>query len=238
MDPKELQQAYYQQNLESYDHRHADPSIRSSHDKALELISSQQFKVQFESVLDIGSGSGRAVKYFLDHGVNVRGIEPVQEFIELAETKHKINPGLIVQGSGENLPFEANSFDITTAFGIFHHVQDSAGILTEMMRVSKKAIFISDANRFAQGPMIARLIKLVGYKIGLKELFRLVQTRGKGYWTSEGDGIYYSFSVFDILPQLNQWASKIELLDLSDRSAVNNRSFIIQADPVLVCAYK
>jgi ubiquinone/menaquinone biosynthesis C-methylase UbiE len=145
---------------------------------------------------------------------------------------------VIIRGYGDNLPFEANSFDISTAFGVFHHVPNVVSVLSEMMRVSKKAIFISDANRFAQGPLVSRLFKLAGYKLGLKRLFRFVQTRGKGYWISEGDGVYYSFSVFDLLPQLNQWASKVELVALNSGPEVKMKSLLLQADQILVCAYK
>jgi len=238
VDSKKLQQAYYRRTVQNYDNAHTDPLKNGAHDRALDHILLQRSKINFESVLDIGSGTGRAIKYFLNHKINIRGIEPVQEFIELAETKHKINPGVIIRGSGEKLPFEANSFDITTAFGVFHHVPNAVSVLNEMMRVSKKAIFISDANRFAQGPLVSRLLKLAGYKLGLKSIFRFVQTRGKGYWTSDGDGVYYSFSVFDILPQLNQWASKVELVALSSGSDAKMKSLLLQANQILVCAYK
>jgi hypothetical protein len=70
------------------------------------------------------------------------------------------------------------------------------------IRVAKKAIFLSDSNRFGRGSHTARLLKIALYKTGLWQAARFVQTKGKMYTISEGDGLQYSYSVFDSYYQL------------------------------------
>ena len=33
--------------------------------------------------------------------------------------------------------------------------------------------------------------------------------RGRGYLESDGDGIFYSYSIFDSMPQLQTWADRV-----------------------------
>ena len=61
-------------------------------------------------------------------------------------------------------------------------------MVAEMIRVVKRAIFLSDSNRFGQGSRAARLLKTALYKTGLWRTARFVQTKGKMYTLSEGDG--------------------------------------------------
>ena len=50
-------------------------------------------------------------------------------------------------------------FDLVCEFAVLHHVPRPAQAVGEMLRVARKAIFISDANNFGQGGGIVRLIK-------------------------------------------------------------------------------
>jgi hypothetical protein len=54
-----------------------------------------------------------------------------------------------------------------------------------MLRVAKRAVFLSDSNRFGQGSLPARLLKLALYKIGLWGAFNYLSTFGKGYQVTE-----------------------------------------------------
>ena len=69
--------------------------------------------------------------------------------------------------------------------------------VSEMLRVTKKGIFISDCNNFGQGSFISRSAKQVINKLGLWKVFDIIKTKGKGYTLSEGDGLAYSYSVFN-----------------------------------------
>jgi hypothetical protein len=78
-----------------------------------------------------------------------------------------------------------------------------------MLRVARSAVVIADSNRFGQGSLPARLFKLFLYKMGLWKAFDFVRTRGKLYQISEGDGLFYSYSVYDNYDLLAEWADQI-----------------------------
>ena len=111
--------------------------------------------------------------------------------------------------SGEDLPFHDGSFDVVMSFGLLHHVPAAAPVITEMTRVARFGVMISDANRFGQGSTAARLLKLAVYKAGLWPTFESFRTKGRRYMESEGDGIFYSYSIFDSMPQLRAWADRV-----------------------------
>ena len=87
-----------------------------------------------------------------------------------------------------------------------------------MLRVSKKAIFISDSNNFGQGSTVARTIKQVINLVGLWKLVDVIKTKGKGYWISEGDGLAYSYSVFSNYKQIRKQCRSVHLLNTRDGS--------------------
>ena len=57
-----------------------------------------------------------------------------------------------------------------------HHVGEPARMVGEMIRVAKRAIFLSDSNRFGQGSHAARLLKTALYKCNLWREARFIQT--------------------------------------------------------------
>lgn len=118
-------------------------------------------------------------------------------------------PYAIIQGSGDALVFADKSFDAVCEFATLHHVSDPAAVVSEMLRVTKKAIFLSDCNRFAQGHLLLRLLKLGLYKARLWGAFNYLRTSGKGYRITDGDGVAYSYSVYDSFDQIAQWAHRI-----------------------------
>ena len=48
---------------------------------------------------------------------------------------------------GYNLPFPDNSFDVVTCVDVIEHVEDFNRLIKEMLRVSRKGIFLSTPNR-------------------------------------------------------------------------------------------
>ena len=74
----------------------------------------------------------------------------------------------------------------------------------------------------ARGSWPARLFKLFLYKMGLWGAFNFVRTRGKCYQISEGDGLFYSYSVYDSYDLVSRWADRILLLS---NGAVQSRSW-------------
>ena len=52
--------------------------------------------------------------------------------------------------------------------------------------------------------------------IGLWAMANLVKTKGKGYTISEGDGLAYSYSVFNNYNQIKKKCKRIHLLNTVD----------------------
>jgi ubiquinone/menaquinone biosynthesis C-methylase UbiE len=90
--------------------------------------------------------------------VMVMGVEPVQELREVAYAKG-ISPAELTDGDALDLRFGDGAFDLVCAFGVLHHIRTPEIAIGEMLRVAKKAIFLSDANNFGQGSWPARSIK-------------------------------------------------------------------------------
>lgn len=149
-------------------------------------------------VLDVGCGTGRAVHWLSRRlpDVEVFGLEPVPAMIAVAIRKG-CRPDQFIVGSALDLPFPDDSFDLVCEFGVLHHIRDDRRAVREMVRVAKKATFISDCNNFGQGRPLTRLVKQCLHKSGLWPLADFIKTKGKKYHFSEEDGVAYSYSAFD-----------------------------------------
>ena len=75
-------------------------------------------------------------------------------------------------------------------------------MLRRELRVSKKAIFTSDNNNLGAGSKVIRSIKQILYALRLWKLVDFIKTKGKGYALSEEDGLYYFYSVFNLLVKI------------------------------------
>ena len=118
--PEQLQQQYYERTASAYDDLHTSCET-DEHYTALDFIDLLCDKFHIESLLDVGAGTGRGVRFLVNRRRNVRGIEPVKGLIEQAESRG-VPRGLISEGNGYSLPFEDNSFDAVFECGILHHV--------------------------------------------------------------------------------------------------------------------
>ena len=233
-----LQAAYYERTASRYDEMH-NSNEDHEHARALQYMDWLGNMFGLTSFLDVGAGTGRGVSFLRDRGKQVRGIEPVAAMIEKAES-NGLSKDLIVQGSGYELPFPDGSFDAVFECGVLHHVAAPDRVVREMIRVAKRAIFLSDSNRFGQGRHSARLLKLALYKCGLWNAARFVQTRGRMYSISEEDGLGYSYSVFDSYGQIAAKTKRIWLLPTAgeQQAAWSWAHPLLTSSHVLLCAFK
>jgi|SRR5450631_1906 len=206
-----IKQAYYAKTSQDFDQWHIGED--DEHYISLKFISAMIPLLEIDSVLDVGAGTGRGVMYFRQNHPNVRahGVEPSPDMRGRAVEKG-IPEELITLGRGEKLPFPDQSFDAITEFGVVHHIQDPDAAVREMMRVARKAIFLSDGNRFAGGSAPRRWFKLLSHKVGLWPLVNLIKTRGKGYDFTGHDGLSYSYSPYDQHKILAKWADRVIMI--------------------------
>lgn len=242
LNGQERQRRYYERTAASYDDRHSQEE--SAHFRALTYVSALVSELGARSILDIGSGTGRAIRSLRSSHprLEFRGVEPVSALIQQAESSG-VPAGTIVMGRGECLPFDDEAFDIVCSFGVMHHVPNPLQVQREMARCAAKAVVVSDSNRFGQGGLVSRLTKFGLYVTGTWPLFDFMRTRGKGYMVSEGDGVFYSYSVYDTLPLLQEWAARVFLVptELNPRTPRPLRRWLgplLSAPSLLVCAVR
>jgi ubiquinone/menaquinone biosynthesis C-methylase UbiE len=233
-----LQRTYYERTADSYDERHI--LLEPEHNIALVYISALLRMLSVREVLDVGCGTGRSLAYLHYQLPNLRviGLEPVKALLDLAIAKHVSKTSLIV-GDGRTLPFPDSSFDAVFELGVLHHTPDPDLMVREMLRVARKAVFISDGNIFGQGKRFVRLLKFILYQVGLWRFVKLVQTRGRGYSFTEGDGIAYSYSVYFQYQTLSAWADRVIAIPLASASPVKpGPSTLFNSSSILLCAIR
>jgi len=194
-DEVAIQRAYYSHTAQQYDDMHV--SDKAEHEFALAFMLSMISFLEIGSVLDIGSGTGRAPLRLkaLYPNLRVLGIEPSRELREVGYGKG-LSQSELADGDAQGLAFADGAFDLVCEFGALHHIPDPGKAVSEMLRVASKAIFISDCNNFGKGGFLMRAAKQTLRSLRLWSVADFVKTRGKGYLISEGDGLSYSYSVF------------------------------------------
>jgi ubiquinone/menaquinone biosynthesis C-methylase UbiE len=207
----EIQRRYYAETAERYElmHRHEG----SDDPKTREMILSVLRPLGIRSWLDVGSANGRGLPDLADAlpEAFVCGAEPVAALVQQGVAAGLAKKVSLMQASGEALPCPDSSFDVVSEFSVLHHVPNPTSVVKEMTRVARKAVVIVDSNRFGQGSMPSRWLKLSLYKLGLWRAFNFVRTGGKHYQISEGDGLFYSYSVYDSFEVLAEWADRLVL---------------------------
>jgi len=233
-----IQRQYYRDTATQYSTMHAGEG--DDDQETLKIVRGLFRMVEPKTMLDVGAGTGRALRHFRDRmpGISARGIEPVKALIDQSVSQNGVPAGLIIQGTGEALPFGEETFDVVCSFGILHHVERPEAVVREMTRVARKAVIITDGNRFGQGRWPMRLLKLALYKAKLWGAANYVKTRGKGYLLTPGDGLAYSYSVYDSFDCLARWAAHLILIPVEQHSAASWFHPLLTSSGVIVCALK
>ncbi len=83
-----------------------------------------------------------------------------------------------------------------------------------------------------------RLFKLALYKTGLWGVANYLKTGGKGYLITDGDGLAYSYSVYDSFPLLSHWADRLILIPQDSQKFASWFHPLLTSSAILVCALK
>jgi ubiquinone/menaquinone biosynthesis C-methylase UbiE len=201
------QRDYYAQTAEDYDASHS-----SENAMAFALFAELLNQLDIRSVLDIGSGTGRALLVAKEHrpDMMIVGIEPSPELRAIGYSKG-LSKAELIDGDATKLSLATGSVDLVCEFAALHHIPTPALAVSEMLRVARKAVFISDSNNFGQGNLLARAAKQCINAVGLWPLANFIKTRGRGYDYSKGDGLSYSYSAFNDLPLIRKNCRQVSL---------------------------
>lgn len=210
----EAQKRYYIETAAQYDEKHVNEKV--PHTMALAWLTGTIDYLEVKSILDVGSGTGRAISHLKKHrpGIRIVGVEPVEELRKIAYSKGILEEELVC-GDATKLQFMTGEFDLVCEFGMLHHIAKPELAVAEMLRVAKKGIFISDVNNFGEGSLLSRSAKQMLNFFKLWKVADLIKTKGKGYRISEGDGLSYSYSVFNNYQQIKNQCHSIHVLNTS-----------------------
>jgi 2-polyprenyl-3-methyl-5-hydroxy-6-metoxy-1,4-benzoquinol methylase len=103
-----------------------------------------------DTVLDIGFGLGYGLNILAIKAKEVNGVDVDQKAYDYCQnTVVSRNPKLIHLSlyNGYELNFPDNTFDLLTCVDVIEHVEDYDKLITEMLRVSRKGVFLSTPNR-------------------------------------------------------------------------------------------
>src|SRR5689334_17094558 len=84
-------------------------------------------------LLDVGCGSGLALRLAADRGADVSGLDASARLLEHA--RRRVPGAPLEQGELEDLPFADGSFDAVTGFNSFQYATRPAAALAEAARV-------------------------------------------------------------------------------------------------------
>ncbi|MEQ9671601.1 hypothetical protein [Coleofasciculus sp. G2-EDA-02] len=97
-------------------------------------------------------------------------------------------------------------------------------------------VAISDCNFMGQGSLVLRLLKYSIFSLGLWSLANYLKTKGKGYTFSKGDGLAYSYSVYQSLNTLHEFWQTLRLNSTKGKSDTFFGS-IISAEHLLIIGF-
>lgn len=230
---QDIQRDYYSRTANLYDEAH----VEREHVVALHLLAAFIEFSGITSVLDVGAGTGRAMRFLRNRfpQLIVKGIEPVAELREIAY-RSGIPESDLIDGDGTALPFTDASFDLVCEFAVLHHVRRPEQVVEEMNRTAGKAVAISDANFMGQGHPFVRVLKWWLFHCRLWGLANYVKTKGKGYTISDGDGLAYSYTVYQNLSQLQRRWKRVNIVSTAG-NADNPRGLETSATHLLLVGW-
>ena len=87
-----------------------------------------------KTVIDIGCGSGRFIKYLNGRYKHIVGLDPSQAIFATDELLGANDKVELVRASTDNIPFPDNHFDFGYSLGVLHHIPDTRKALNDSVR--------------------------------------------------------------------------------------------------------
>jgi len=96
------------------------------------------------SVLDVGTGTGRAALILAHQGAQVTGVDASKEMLEVGEARARAEHLAIrfMQGDAHQLPFPDRDVDVSVSLRVLMHTPDWRQCIGELCRVTRKRVII------------------------------------------------------------------------------------------------
>lgn len=104
----------------------------------------------FDSIIDVGCGTGALCSALKDKGMDVTGIDPAIKMLNIAMDKPENKGVKFLQANAlEGLPFKDKSFDVAISSYVAHglEAEERKQMYAEMSRVAREYVIIHDYNK-------------------------------------------------------------------------------------------
>ncbi len=119
------------------------------YEKIVEKVKNEVEVASFDSVIDVGCGTGAMCSVLKDKGMDVTGIDPAIKMLDLARKKPENKGVKFLQANVlEGLPFDDQSFDVAISSYVAHGLEseERKRMYAEMSRVAREYVIIYDYN--------------------------------------------------------------------------------------------
>ena len=123
---------------------------RKHYAEVLEGIKHEIDLTSYETILDVGCGTGALCSVLNDMGLKVTGIDPAEKMLNIARKKPENKTVQFINANVlEKLPFGDSFFDISIASYVAHGLQqhERKKMYAEMSRVTGSRVIIYDYNQ-------------------------------------------------------------------------------------------
>lgn len=123
---------------------------KSRYGEVIDRVSNELDLTLYDTVLDVGCGTGALCSVLNEKGLVVTGIDPADKMLGIAKKQPENKSITFIQANVlEQLPFASKSFDISIASYVAHGLQKNERKLmyAEMSRVSRNKVIIYDYNQ-------------------------------------------------------------------------------------------
>jgi len=232
------QRDYYARTAATYDGMHD----MGEHHDALRHVAMYMRAIGASSLLDTGCGTGMAMLYLEREiaGLTTRGNDPSAALLSVASERHGIPSERLDCAGSERLPYEDGAFDVVVETGMLHHTPEPQRVVAEMLRVARKAVFISDSNIYGQegSSLPARALKLALARAGLLRPLLRRMRGGQDWYYNEGDGIAWSYSVFDSYPLVHDACAEVVVVPTGIKRRLADACPILFASHCLIAGFR
>lgn len=232
------QREYYARTATTYDTMHA----KHEHRDALRHVAVYMQAIGARSLLDTGCGTGMAMLFLEAEitGLRTRGNDPSAALLRVAIERHGIPEERLDCVPSERLPYDDGAFDVVVETGVLHHTPEPQRVVAEMLRVARKAVFISDSNIYGQegSRLPARAMKLALARAGLLRPLLRRMRGGHDWYCNDGDGVAWSYSVFDSYPLVRASCAEVVVVPTGSKRRLSDACPVLFATHCLLAGFK
>ena len=118
-------------------HHFDEAEIMKLGDEYFDIVTEEMIN-ENTSVLEVGCGSGRFLKYLSTKAGFLVGADPSQAIFAADDLLGPNDKIILAKASANNLPFENESFDFVCSIGVLHHIPDTFKALQACVDKVKK----------------------------------------------------------------------------------------------------